>query len=169
MTDRIAICPATDPRHLEEIRQLAQLIWHEHYPGIISLEQIEYMLQQRVSIDALQRDVDERGVHYDRAQVDAELIGYSAYGPRASSDEIVLYSLYVRSDFRRSGCGRILLDRVMAFARTRLSTKVVLTVNRRNDTAIEAYRHYGFRTRGPIVTNIGGGFVMDDHLMELDL
>ncbi len=44
-----------------------------------------------------------------------------------------------------------------------------LTANKRNDPAIEAYRHHGFRIRGPIVTDIGGGFVMDDHRMELDI
>ena len=169
MSNRIAIRPATDQRHLKEIQQLAHAIWHEHYPGIISLEQIEYMLQQQYSLDALRTNLDERGIYYDRALVDLELIGFSAYGPLAESDEIMLYSLYVRRDFRRSGCGRKLLDRVVEHARTRRSTKVALTVNKRNDPAIEAYRHCGFRIRGPIVTNIGGGFVMDDHLMELDI
>ena len=169
MSNRIAIRPATGQQHLKEIQQLAHTIWHEHYPGIISLEQIAYMLQQQYSLDALRRNVDERGIIYDRALVDLELIGFSAYGPLAESDETMLYSLYVRPDFRRSGCGRKLLDRVVDHARTRRSTKVALTVNKRNDPAIEAYRHYGFRIRGPIVKDIGGGFVMDDHLMELDI
>ncbi len=169
MSHRIAIRPATDRQHLEEIRQLAHAIWHEHYPGIISPEQIEYMLQQQYSLDALETNVDERGICYDRALADLELIGFSAFGPLTESEETMLYSLYVRRDFRRSGCGRKLLDRVVESARTRRSTRIALTVNKRNDPAIEAYRHYGFRIRGPIVTDIGGGFVMDDHRMELDI
>ncbi len=169
MNHRIAIRRAIDRRHLEEIQQLAHAIWREHYPGIISPEQIEYMLQQQYSLDALETSLDDRGIYYDRALADLELIGFSAFGPLAESEETMLYSLYVRRDFRRSGCGRKLLDRVVEYARTRRSTRIALTVNKRNDPAIEAYRHYGFRIRGPIVTDIGGGFVMDDHRMELDI
>ncbi len=46
---------------------------------------------------------------------------------------------------------------------------VVLRVNKRNRVAIAAYERMGFSSQGSIVTDIGGGFEMDDYLMQLDL
>lgn len=43
-----------------------------------------------------------------------------------------------------------------------------LTVNRRNERAIGAYRRAGFREVRAQVTDIGGGYVMDDYIMELE-
>ncbi len=43
-----------------------------------------------------------------------------------------------------------------------------LTVNRRNERAIGAYRRAGFREVRAQVTDIGGGYVMDDYVMELE-
>jgi hypothetical protein len=44
-----------------------------------------------------------------------------------------------------------------------------LRVNKGNHIAIAAYQHIGFTKRGSIVSDIGGGFCMDDYLMQLDL
>jgi hypothetical protein len=39
-------------------------------------------------------------------------------------------------------------------------------VNKRNASAIAAYRKHGFDVRESVVKDIGGGFVMDDYIME---
>lgn len=36
-------------------------------------------------------------------------------------------------------------------------------------SAIAAYRKYGFTVREEVVQDIGGGFVMDDYIMEKPL
>ena len=41
-----------------------------------------------------------------------------------------------------------------------------LTVNINNVNAIKAYEKLGFKNVGPLVTDIGNGFVMDDYQME---
>jgi ribosomal protein S18 acetylase RimI-like enzyme len=51
-------------------------------------------------------------------------------------------------------------------ARRRGLTKVVLGVNRFNEKAIRAYQRNGYTIREPLKTDIGGGFVMDDWIME---
>ncbi len=160
---------ATEDADLATIQRLAQTIWREHYPGIISLEQIEYMLERRYSLEALRADRNERGIVYDLALQESEPVGYSAYGPQSEDPEPKLFSLYVRADQRGRGCGTALLARAERWARDRGATSIVLTVNKRNDSAIRAYERFGFRRRGPVVTDIGGGFVMDDYLMERGL
>jgi ribosomal protein S18 acetylase RimI-like enzyme len=166
---QIVIAAVKSEAHLEQVRALAHEIWREHYPGIITPEQVEYMLEQQYSIDTLRNEFLECGVRYDRALFREVLVGYSAYEPLDLSNAVKLRSLYVKASARRSGCGRALLDRVVEYGKQSQFSKLVLTVNRKNATAIRAYHRFGFCVRGPIVTNIGRGYIMDDHLMELDL
>ena len=44
-----------------------------------------------------------------------------------------------------------------------------LNVNRHNSAAIRAYERNGFHKANEMVTDIGGGFVMDDYIMEIRL
>jgi len=38
---------------IEPLTALAREIWHQRYPGIITVKQIEYMLEQRYSPDTI--------------------------------------------------------------------------------------------------------------------
>ena len=44
---------------------------------------------------------------------------------------------------------------------------LVLTVNKHNQTAIDAYHKYGFEITRDSIVDIGGGFIMNDYLMTL--
>ena len=46
---------------------------------------------------------------------------------------------------------------------------VTLTVNINNTNSIKAYEKMGFINIGPVVADIGAGFVMDDFKMQLNL
>jgi hypothetical protein len=54
-------------RDLPVVAELAQVIWRRHYPGIITVEQIEYMLARGYSLDALRRFITEEGAGLDLA------------------------------------------------------------------------------------------------------
>ena len=45
---------------------------------------------------------------------------------------------------------------------------VFLTVNKGNARAISVYERFGFKKIHAVVTDIGGGFVMDDYIYQLD-
>ncbi len=167
MPATIRLGRVTECGDLERIQALAHEIWREHYPGIISAGQIEYMLERQYSLEALRLRFGEGRIRYDLAFLGDNPIGYSAYEVLSDSKVVKLQSLYVKSAARRSGCGRALLDRVVAYAKANQCVAVTLTVNRNNTLAIQAYRRFGFSISRPIVTDIGGGYVMDDHLMEM--
>ena len=63
------------------------------------------------------------------------------------------------------GLGRRLIEHVAAQARADGATTLVLNVNKRNASAIAAYRRCGFAVREEVVVDIGGGYVMDDYVM----
>jgi ribosomal protein S18 acetylase RimI-like enzyme len=46
---------------------------------------------------------------------------------------------------------------------------LVLAVNKRNEGALAAYAKHGFAIVESVVKDIGGGFVMDDYVMRLDV
>jgi hypothetical protein len=59
------IVPATES-DLAAISRLAGVVWRAHYPGIISTEQIEYMLGKMYSLETLREEIGRRGVRYER-------------------------------------------------------------------------------------------------------
>ena len=78
--------------------------------------------------------------------------------------------MFAGEDARELGAGGTTYDRATAFARSQgAASRVVLTVNKNHELALRAYNRFCFRVRELIVTDIDGGFVMDDFLMELSV
>ena len=47
--------------------------------------------------------------------------------------------------------------------------QLILTVNKRNTKGIAAYTRNGFEVTAGVVTDFGGGFLLDDFVMAKDL
>jgi len=166
MTEQVAVGPlALD--EAEALAELARLIWHTHYPDIISIEQIDYMLAARYK-PALIRQTLARGDRWLVARAGDALLGF-AHGYALMDGDYKLDKLYVRPDYQRHGIGQLLLDTLIDYARRHDSRRLVLRVNRNNAQAVAAYRKYGFEVLVPIVEDIGEGFVMDDFVMTKSL
>lgn len=151
------------PEHLPEIAELARVIWHAHYPGIISRAQIEYMLARRYDVNVLREEL-RSGIDWFRATESGDLLGFASGGP-ADASEFKLHKLYVHPEHQRRGVGTALLRAVESAAAPRGAKRLVLNVNKRNEKAIAAYRQHGFSIRDSVVVEIGSGFLMDDYVM----
>ncbi|MCL2003356.1 MAG: GNAT family N-acetyltransferase [Oscillospiraceae bacterium] len=138
---------------------LAGEIWTGHYTPLIGAAQVAYMLERFQSEEAIGAAIREEGYRYYLAG-DA---GYCAVKPEKDG-VLFLSKLYVRKESRGQGLARRMLD--CALAEHPGTKRVRLTVNRGNADSIEAYKKMGFRVKKEIVADIGGGFVMDDYLME---
>lgn len=149
---------------LPEIATLAGVIWRAVYPGIISHEQIEYMLARMYAVGELARQAGQ-GTVFLRLLNGGELIGFAAHSPTGNAGERKLDKLYVHPDHQRHGHGSRLLNHVMDAARALGCASLMLTVNKRNTKAIAAYEKGDFVIRESVVADIGGGFVMDDYVM----
>lgn len=151
------------------IVEAAHIVWRAHYPGIISLAQIEYMLGRMYAPEVIAAEMQDQGVAYFLAERDGALVAFAACGPSVSEGEFKLHKLYVLPAYQRLGYGRGLIRAVITHARERSGESLILCVNKGNASALAAYTRCGFRLRESICVDIGGGFRMDDHILELDL
>jgi GNAT superfamily N-acetyltransferase len=157
----IVAAEATD---IPLVGRLARDIWHRHYPGIISREQIDYMLASGYSHEALLRYLTEPGAGLALARRGAPAVGFIGWY-RLDADTMKLDKLYVLPEHHGEGIGRALIEHVVARARDAGCPMVKLNVNRRNTPAIEAYERCGFAIRERGDFPIGDGFVMEDFVM----
>ena len=161
----ITIEKVTTDSELREAAELADKIWHECFVGIISLGQIDYMVEKFQSYGTMLSQINEQGYYYLAVRDNGELCGYIAIKPE-SGDRLFLSKLYLRSDKRGRGIGAEMLERVFEEGRALGKERVYLTVNKHNDRAIAVYKKTGFEIVDEAVTDIGNGYVMDDYIFE---
>jgi diamine N-acetyltransferase len=150
------------------LRTLAQTIWRACYPAIISIEQIEFMLEWMYSEEQIRGEMD-RGVAWEIIELGEQgPIGFISYQLEADS-RVKLNKLYILPDFQRRGIGRHAMSHVLERARSLGGTSVWMQVNKRNHAAVAAYQRAGFAIDKEAVFDIGGGYVMDDFLMSKPL
>jgi ribosomal protein S18 acetylase RimI-like enzyme len=166
-TPAITIDPLTEA-DFAIVRDLGERIWRQHYASMISHAQIDFMLAGRYTDDNLRRYVGAA----DRAMWivrDGGLpIGYCACSLATPPDsaDAKLEQVYLLADKRGGGVGARMIAHVEAHLRARGATRVYLTVNKQNTGSIAVYQRLGYTIREAAVFDIGGGYVMDDYVME---
>jgi diamine N-acetyltransferase len=88
--------------------------------------------------------------------------------PTNPAFEFKLHKLYLLPELHGCGLGSLLLQHVEREVRQPGARRLILAVNKRNANAIAAYQRNGFVIAETVVTDIGGGFVMDDYVMAKD-
>jgi GNAT superfamily N-acetyltransferase len=155
--------------HLPALAELAGVIWRRHYPGIISHEQIDYMLGKMYSLETLRGEIRSRGIHFFRLLVEEKMSGFASIGPLDTPEVWKLHKLYLLPEMHGCGLGSRLLQHCEAEARRLGARQLRLAVNKQNVKAVAAYRRNGFAVVESVVTDFGGGFVMDDFVMAKNL
>ena len=162
MSDCIRV--KTEPQ-IAILAKLAREIWLEHYVPIIGQAQVDYMLETFQSEAAISAQI-AGGQEYYLLEAEGDPVGYLGLAPDTVDSAMMVSKIYVSSDRRGDGFGRKMLDFVEDLCRERQISTLWLTVNKNNIDAINWYKRMGFSNAGPVVQDIGGGFVMDDYCME---
>lgn len=153
----------------EQIRltaALAEEVWTEHYTGLLEPGQIAYMVEKFQSPAAIRRQIEEEGYRYFLLADDAaDPCGY--VGIQETGDRLFLSKLYIRKDARGRGLASQTLRFLQELCRKERLSAIWLTVNKGNASSIEIYKKWGFRVADTQAADIGGGYVMDDYIMEL--
>ena len=152
---------------VDAVSALARTVWQAAYPALISQAQIDAMLADRYSPQRIRAQLGDPHQAWWVALLGAVPAGFA----HALLDDArcKLDKLYIHPDHQRQGIGAALLNACADWARAQQAHQLWLQVNRGNAQAIRAYEQYGFRIVESRVFDIGGGFVMDDYLMERTL
>ena len=157
------IVPAITDTDLRIISSLARSIWYECYEGIVPRGQTDYMLERYLSFESLKEQIAE-GYVYLMAVCKGEPVGFVGY--KEEDDHVFLSKLYILKEHRGKGYSGKLIGRVCDVARAAGLGSIRLTVNRSNVHSVEIYEHCGFVKLREEDNPIGGGFVMNDFIME---
>lgn len=153
---------------IDAIVKLAHAIWWSHYPGILTDDQIRYMLAWMYSPGQIRQELTQ-GIRWELLELSAgdqpHAAGFAAYGPLGGAT-CKLHKLYLLAEHHGKGLGRQMLHHVIATAQAAGAHAVVLNVNKQNTKAIRAYERAGFVIKEAVCADIGGGYVMDDFVME---
>ena len=151
---------------IKQVEELAEEIWTQHYTPIIGNEQVRYMLDNFQSFEAIVEQISE-GMTYFLMFFQGEPVGYMASKP--DDEDLFLSKIYVLSAVRGKGIGGYAMSFLASMAREQGCRHLSLTVNKNNTNSIRTYEKLGFVNLGPLETDIGNGFIMDDFLMKKKL
>lgn len=161
----LLLAPVQIAEQIQEVADLAETIWTEHYPPLIGLAQVAYMIEKFQSVPAITEQI-RQGYRYYLMQYDCKSAGYTAILSEPAEKSLFLSKIYVEKSWR----GRHFTSQTVAalreICRKEGLTKIRLTVNKGNHTSIAVYEHLGFCKVRDVVTDIGEGYVMDDYIME---
>ena len=148
------------------IRNIATITWPDAYGTYISMAQLNYMLDMMYSDDSLLNQINN-GHQFYIAEHGSEAIGFASVSKEANN-ACKLNKLYVLPTAQKTGAGKALLHKAIEYATANNANCLYLQVNKKNN-AQQFYSKHGFTIREAAILEIGGGYIMDDYIMELKL
>lgn len=149
------------------IRELCFKVWPQTYTGIISNEQIDYMLELMYSEKSLHQQMSEQQCKFIFVYDDNDAVGFASFS-ETSPSIFKLHKIYILPNQQGKGTGKFVIDYIINEIKTKGATALHLQVNKRNK-AKSFYEKLGFTELYQFDLPIGNNFVMDDYLMEKKL
>lgn len=165
---RIKLIEVKTDVQIENTAMLADEIWHEWFPSILTDEQIDYMVEKFQSVGAMTEQIASGGYTYYLIRKGNAYIGYTAIRPDADG-RLFLSKIYIKKEYRGNGYAKEVFEFLKKYCRENKLNAIWLTVNKHNDNSIAVYKKCGFSMIGEGVADIGNGFVMDDYYFQLDI
>lgn len=161
---QLEVRKAETDTQVREIADLAKVIWNEHFTPIIGKDQVDYMVEKFQSYPALKEQISE-GYEYYQIFSSGEFCGYTGIHP-GEDNRLFLSKLYLKKESRGHHLATGAFSFLKEICRERGYSAIWLTCNKHNDNSLGVYRHFGFEIVDTQEADIGGGFIMDDYIME---
>ncbi|MCM3628393.1 GNAT family N-acetyltransferase [Paenibacillus glycanilyticus] len=152
---------------IAEVARLAAQIWREYYVQIITIEQIDYMIDKFQSITAITDQIKQQNYEYYLLRQDDSVVGYLSV--KEDNGKLFLSKFYVAKEHRGHGYASEAMAFIEKLCKHRSLSHIWLTVNRDNHSSIAVYEKKGFLNVREQVADIGNGYVMDDFIMEKEI
>ncbi len=147
------------------IRRMAEVVFPHTYAEILSVEQVDYMMEWMYSAESLRRQMTEgRHIYYVAFDGD-KAVGYLSIQPEGE-DVFHLQKIYVMPQYQGRHLGRLLFEHAIGVIKE-LHPKpceMRLNVNRHNK-ALHFYERMGMKKVAEGDFPIGNGYFMNDYIM----
>ncbi len=154
------------PEDLGIIKELAQKIWPFAYGEILSVDQLEYMLEQFYSIDSLTMQMDTLNHEFFLAKNNDAPVGFISLSvSKVDPCVFILHKIYVLPESQGKNIGKTLLHFAIEKTKQDGGEALQLNVNRYNK-ALQFYEKNGFEVILEEDIDIGNGYFMNDFRME---
>ncbi|WP_300685759.1 GNAT family N-acetyltransferase [Chryseobacterium sp.] len=149
------------------IQNLARRSWENAYAEILSGEQMEYMLSEMYSETEINSHLQNPDYQYYLIQDENNnsYEGFIGYELNYEENTTKLHRIYLIPESKGKGFGKGALQFLNEKASENGNRRIILNVNKYN-AARNFYESQGYSVYDEGVFDIGGGFVMDDYLME---
>lgn len=150
------------------IRTLAEKSWKSSYLEILSMEQIDYMLQNMYSAEEILCHLKNPSYHYFIIEENSIPAGFIGFENHYEDKTTKLHRIYLLQHFKGKGLGKAALQFLKEKVSEASDNRIILNVNK-NNAAQKVYESQGFTVFEEGIFDIGNGYVMDDYLMEYHL
>lgn len=151
---------------LAVIQAIGTTTYGPTYTHLLGQEQVDYMLDKFYSKAALLEQFIE-GHTFLIAEVGRKDMGFASYSVTDHDNHVFkLHKLYVLPEGHGKGIGKFLINEVVNNAREAGGKTLRLNVNRYNK-AKDFYERAGFKIVETVDIEIGGGYFMNDFVMEI--
>lgn len=152
---------------IPEIHQLANHIWHDTYSDFLTINQIEFMLDQMYSFASLKAQFDE-GITFIVVQVNNSPVGFASYS-LAENEKLLfkIHKLYLSKSEQGKGIGKQLISFIKSDVLSKGGKLLQLNVNRKNPT-FSFYKKVGFDIAYEIDIPYHG-YILNDYVMQMPL
>lgn len=149
------------------IMELAEKIWWPTYTGVISEEQIRFMLDDMYSAESLTKQM-ESGTEFIIAERENTPTGFAAYA-QSDTDKLIvkIHKLYILPSEQGKGTGNKFIEHISDSAKKLGINTIELNVNRGNN-ALNFYLKSGF-TVFQSVDIPYYQFILNDYVMRKSL
>ena len=148
------------------IYELAVPTWTAAYSGILSHEQMAYMLEMMYSEESLTRQMREGHIFFI-VWCDSVPAGFISFHAK-DENHYILEKLYIHPQMQGTGAGRFLVEKTEKYIHDQyLNRKILFELNvNRNNKAVGFYQRLGFHIAREVDEDIGNGFYKNDYIMQ---
>jgi len=150
------------------IRQLALKIWPHTFKDILSLDQVNYMLDLMYKEKTLFQQI-EKGHQFFVLEENNEAIGFVGIELNyPEENKLRIHKIYLLPEKQGLGLGKVMINFLIQKGKELNCVSLHLNVNRFNN-AVEFYKRIGFEIIAEEDIDIGNGYLMEDFVMEYKL
>lgn len=155
-------------KDIAEIQSIASEIWPQTYGPLISKTQLNYMMKNIYSAEAIKQQMEKKHHHFLLVYEGDTPVAFTSYEINfREQQQLMMHKLYLHPSAKGKGTGRYIINHLMCVVKEKHQKSLRLQVLHCNTKAYEFYKHIGFVKTGEeynVLEDDMGQFL--DYVME---